>query len=50
MYSLLTLDVARGAVSEQFTYAEPLASGLEAEELAPIAPRTRRHHRSDQGR
>jgi hypothetical protein len=41
MYSLLTLDVARDAVAEQFTYGEPLSSVVEAEELAPVAPRTR---------
>ena len=41
MYALLTLDVARDAVAEQFTYGEPLASVLEAAELAPVAPRTR---------
>ena len=41
MYALLTLDVARDAVAEQFTYGEPLASVVEAEELAPVAPRTR---------
>ena len=41
MYALLTLDVARDAVAEQFAYGEPLASVLEAEELAPVAPRTR---------
>jgi hypothetical protein len=41
MYALLTLDVVRDAVAEQFTYGEPLSSVLEAEELAPIAPRTR---------
>ena len=41
MYALLTLDVARDAVAEQFTYGEPLSSVVEAEELAPVAPRTR---------
>jgi hypothetical protein len=41
MYSLLTLDVVRDAVADQFTYGEPLASVVEAEELAPVAPRTR---------
>ena len=41
MYALLTLDVARDAVAEQFAYGEPLASVLEAAELAPVAPRTR---------
>jgi hypothetical protein len=41
MYSLLTLDVARDAVAEQFTYGEPLSSVVEAEEPAPVAPRTR---------
>ena len=41
MYALLTLDVARDAVAEQFTYGEPLASVVEAEELAPVAARTR---------
>ncbi|MEO5709369.1 MAG: hypothetical protein ABIQ59_06075 [Nocardioidaceae bacterium] len=41
MHSLLTLDVARDAVAEQFTYGEPLCSVVEAEELAPLAPRTR---------
>ena len=39
MYALLTLDVARDAVAEQFAYGEPLASVLEAAELAPVAPR-----------
>ena len=41
MYSLLTLDVVRDAVADQFTYGEPLSSVVEAEELAPVAPRTR---------
>ena len=41
MYALLTLDVARDAVAEQFTYGAPLSSVVEAEELAPVAPRTR---------
>ena len=41
MYALLTLDVARDAVAEQFSYGEPLSSVVEAEELAPVAPRTR---------
>lgn len=41
MYALLTLDVARDAVAEQFTYGEPLSSVVEAEELAPVASRTR---------
>jgi hypothetical protein len=33
--------VARDAVAEQFTYGEQLSSVLEAEEPAPVAPRTR---------
>jgi hypothetical protein len=41
MYALLTLDVARDAVAEQFAYGEPLSTVVEAEELAPVAPRTR---------
>jgi hypothetical protein len=41
MYALLTLDVARDAVAEQFAYGRPLSSVVEAEELAPVAPRTR---------
>jgi hypothetical protein len=41
MYTLLTLDVARDAVAEQFTYGEPLSSVVEADEPAPIAARTR---------
>jgi hypothetical protein len=41
MYALLTLDVARDAVAEQFAYGEPLSSVVEAEELSPVAPRTR---------
>jgi hypothetical protein len=35
MYALLTLDVARDAVAEQFTYGEPLSSVVEADRLAP---------------
>jgi hypothetical protein len=38
MYALLTLDVARDAVAEQFAYGEPLASVVEADD---VAPRTR---------
>lgn len=41
MYSLLTLDVTRDAVADQFTYGEPLSSVVEADEPAPVAPRTR---------
>ena len=37
MYALLTLDVARDAVA----VGELLSSVVEAEELAPVAPRTR---------
>ena len=41
MYALLTLDVARDAVADQFTYGEPLSTVVRAEEHAPRAPRTR---------
>ena len=41
MYALLTLDVARDAVADQFTYGEPLSTVVRPEEHAPRAPRTR---------
>jgi hypothetical protein len=41
MFALLTLDVARDAVADQFTYGEPLSTVVRAEEHAPRAPRTR---------
>ena len=41
MYALLTLDVARDAVADQFTYGEALSAVVHAEEHAPRAPRTR---------
>ena len=40
MYALLTLDVARDAVADQFTYGGPLADVV-APDHAPVAPRTR---------
>lgn len=41
MHSLLTLDVARDAVAQQFTYGEPLSSVFEAEETEPGTARNR---------
>ena len=38
MFALLTLDVARDAVADQFTYGEPLSTVVRAEEHAPRAP------------
>ena len=41
MYALPTLDVVRNAVAQQFAYGEPLSTVVQAEELAPVAHRTR---------
>jgi hypothetical protein len=35
MYALLTVDVARNAVADQFRYDEPTAPSTRAEERAP---------------
>ena len=41
MYALLTLDVARAAVADQFSYGEPVPDAVTREGPAPSAPRTR---------
>ncbi len=41
MHALLTLDVARDAVADQFAYDRPLADVVTPDDHAPVAPRTR---------
>ena len=41
MFALLTIDVARDAVADQFTYGAPLSTVVTREVPVPRAPRTR---------